>query len=194
MKKRVAKLYYGLGVLALLVVSVATMFVVTTGHNGAQASNTPSMAERDSTGQMKVDSVSEAALEQELSATDDKSHSKSDASAEMTDAKASSVTKNPLANVLKSGKPVLADFGRGTCIPCKMMQPILERLQKEYAGKVEILILDIGEYPVFSKEYHLMVIPTQIFFDSSGKEVNRHLGFMPEDEIVAQLKAMGVER
>ncbi|MEO0136781.1 MAG: thioredoxin domain-containing protein [candidate division WOR-3 bacterium] len=100
---------------------------------------------------------------------------------------------NPLSRALKSGRPVLADFGRGTCIPCKMMQPILEKLQKEYAGKAEILIIDVGEYASLARQYKIMMIPTQIFFDKSGKEVYRHQGFMPEQDIIAQLKKLGVE-
>ncbi|MEO0156263.1 MAG: thioredoxin domain-containing protein [candidate division WOR-3 bacterium] len=100
---------------------------------------------------------------------------------------------NPLSRALKSGRPVLADFGRGTCIPCKMMQPILEKLQKEYAGKAEILIIDVGEYASLARQYKIMMIPTQIFFDKSGKEVYRHQGFMPEQDIISQLKKLGVE-
>uniref|UniRef100_A0A7V1EI50 Thioredoxin n=1 Tax=candidate division WOR-3 bacterium TaxID=2052148 RepID=A0A7V1EI50_UNCW3 len=105
----------------------------------------------------------------------------------------SATADNPLSKALKSKRPVLADFGRGTCIPCKMMQPILEKLQKEYAGKAEVLIIDVGEYAALARKYKIMMIPTQIFFDPSGKEVYRHQGFMPEQDIIAQLKKMGVE-
>ena len=194
MGKIVKKLHYRIGVAVILAITVVSVLVLMTRNTSTQANRASPVIESDSIQQTKVDSVSEAVPGREVSTKDDKPSSDGDASAEPTDSKAASVKENPLANALRSGKPVLADFGRGTCIPCKMMQPILEKLQKEYAGKAEILILDIGEYPVFSKEYHLMVIPTQIFFDSSGEEVNRHLGFMPEDEIVAQLKVMGVER
>lgn len=100
---------------------------------------------------------------------------------------------NPLSKALKAGNPVVADFGRGTCIPCKMMQPILEKLQKEYAGKATILILDVGEYASLSRKYRIQLIPTQIFFDANSKEIYRHQGFMSEADIVAQLKKMGVE-
>lgn len=103
------------------------------------------------------------------------------------------VADNPLSMALKSRKAVVADFGRGTCIPCKMMQPILEKLQKDFAGKAEILILDVGEYASLSRKHRIMMIPTQIFFDAKGKEVHRHQGFMSEADIVAQLKRMGVE-
>ena len=188
------KLHYRIGAAVILVITVVSVLVLITRNTSTKVNTEPPLIESDSIQEMPVDSMSDEVLEQQLSATDDKPQSNGGSAAEPPDSKVPRVTKNPLANALKSGKPVLADFGRGTCIPCKMMQPILEKLQKEYAGKAEILILDIGEYPVLSKEYHLMVIPTQIFFDSSGKEVNRHLGFMPEDEIVAQLKVMGVER
>lgn len=66
-------------------------------------------------------------------------------------------------------------------------------MQKEYAGKAEILIIDVGEYQALVRKYKVMMIPTQLFFDSSGKEVFRHQGFMPEPDIVAKLKELGVE-
>ncbi len=100
---------------------------------------------------------------------------------------------NPLSKALKLGQPVVADFGRGTCMPCKMMEPILKKLQKDYEGKTSILILDVDEYASLSQKYGVRMIPTQIFFDANGKEVYRHQGFMPEEDIVAQLKKIGVE-
>lgn len=103
------------------------------------------------------------------------------------------VADNPLNRAFKEARPVVADFGRGTCIPCKMMQPILEKLEQEYMGKATILILDVGEYEVLARKHRIMMIPTQIFFDANGKEVYRHQGFMAETDIVAQLKKMGVE-
>jgi thioredoxin 1 len=100
---------------------------------------------------------------------------------------------NPLEKAFSKGLPVIADFGRGTCIPCKMMQPILEKLERDFKGKVSVLILDIREYSSLSQKYRITLIPTQIFFDASGEEVFRHRGFMPEEDIVSQLKKMGVE-
>ena len=100
---------------------------------------------------------------------------------------------NPLNNALKLGQPVVADFGRGTCMPCKMMEPILKKLEKEYQGRASILILDVDEYRSLSRKYRVMVIPTQVFFDSNGKEVYRHQGFMSEADIIAKLKELGVE-
>ncbi|MBE0433824.1 thioredoxin family protein [candidate division WOR-3 bacterium] len=103
------------------------------------------------------------------------------------------IADNPLSRALRTKRPVVADFGRGTCIPCKMMEPILKKLQKDYEGRAEILILDVGEYAALSRKYRIMMIPTQIFFDAGAKEIGRHQGFMSEADIVAQLKKMGVE-
>ena len=88
--------------------------------------------------------------------------------------------------------PRLVDLGRGVCIPCKMMAPILEELQEEYAGRAVIEIVDIGEHPGEATKYKIRVIPTQIFINSEGKEVFRHEGFMPKEDIEAKLKEMGV--
>ena len=97
---------------------------------------------------------------------------------------------NPLARALETGRPVLADFGKGTCIPCKMMQPILEELQDEYQGRAEILILDVREYPALTRRYSIRTIPTQIFFNASGQEVKRHVGFMDKEAMKEVLKEL----
>ena len=95
---------------------------------------------------------------------------------------------NPLSKALKTGRPVVADFGRGACVPCKMMEPILKELQKEYQGRAEVLILDVQEYSALTKKHSVRSIPTQIFFDASGQEIKRHVGFMSKEAIVEVLK------
>jgi len=99
---------------------------------------------------------------------------------------------NPLDRALQGGRPVLADFGRGTCIPCKMMKPILDRLARELQNNVHVLILDTGEYGYLARRYRIRVIPTQIFFDENGKELFRHEGFMSREDILAKLKELGM--
>ncbi len=101
---------------------------------------------------------------------------------------------NPLDRALATGRPVVADFGRGKCIPCKMMKPILDDLKDEYAGRAEILIIEIDKYPTVTQRVGIRAIPTQIFYDAEGNEVYRHQGFMPRDAIVEKLREMGVER
>jgi thioredoxin 1 len=89
--------------------------------------------------------------------------------------------------------PKLLDLGAGKCIPCKMMAPILEQLKKEYAGKLEVEFIDVWKNPDAGKPYAIKVIPTQIFFDASGKELFRHIGFYSMDDILAKWKELGVD-
>jgi len=91
------------------------------------------------------------------------------------------------------GMVTMVDLGAKKCIPCKMMAPILEKLEKVYAGRAAIVFLDVWEDPKPAHRFGIRGIPTQIFFDKEGKEVFRHLGFLSEEEIVRRLKDMGVK-
>lgn len=81
----------------------------------------------------------------------------------------------------------MVDLGADKCIPCKLMTPILKKLAAEYEGKAAIVFIDVWKNPDQAKKYGIRTIPTQIFFDESGKERYRHLGFMDENEIRKQL-------
>jgi len=91
------------------------------------------------------------------------------------------------------GMVTMVDLGAKKCIPCKMMAPILAKLEKEYAGRAAIVFLDVWEDSKPARRFGIRGIPTQIFFDKEGKEVFRHLGFLNEEEIVRRLKDMGVK-
>jgi thioredoxin 1 len=91
------------------------------------------------------------------------------------------------------GMITMVDLGAKKCIPCKMMAPILEKLEKEYAGRAAIVFLDVWEDAKPAHRFGISGIPTQIFFNKDGKEVFRHMGFLSEDEIVRRLKDMGVK-
>jgi thioredoxin 1 len=88
--------------------------------------------------------------------------------------------------------PRLVDLGAGKCIPCKMMAPILEDLKKTYAGRMEVVFIDVWEDPDAGKKYGINMIPTQIFYDAAGKELFRHEGFFGKDDILAKWKELGV--
>ncbi len=92
-----------------------------------------------------------------------------------------------------AGLPRLVDLGSVTCIPCKMMAPILENLKKEYAGRLSVEFYDVVQNPAVAKQYNMKLMPTQIFFDASGKELFRHEGFFAKDEILAKWKELGVD-
>ena len=91
-----------------------------------------------------------------------------------------------------TGMVTMIDLGAKKCIPCKMMAPILEKMEQRYKGKAAIVFIDVWEHPEQAKRFRIRSIPTQIFFDENGNEIYRHVGFMGEPDIVKQMKKMGV--
>jgi len=87
----------------------------------------------------------------------------------------------------------LVDLGAKKCIPCKMMAPILEELEKEFQGRAAVLFIDVWENPNATEQFGLRVIPTQIFYDAQGKEQFRHEGFLDKKTIVHIFQKLGVQ-
>jgi thioredoxin 1 len=93
----------------------------------------------------------------------------------------------------KAGLPRLVDLGADKCIPCKAMAPILKELKAEYAGRMDVEFIDVWKDPKAAKPYRIKLIPTQIFFDATGKERFRHQGFLGKEDILAKWKELGVD-
>jgi len=101
-------------------------------------------------------------------------------------------TAEDFAMALKSGRPVLVDFGSNSCIPCRQLRPILQEIKKEQEGKLEVLVIDVYKNQGLSSEYKIQLIPTLVFFDSKGKEMFRHQGFKPKAALMEELKKIGI--
>lgn len=89
--------------------------------------------------------------------------------------------------------PQFIELGSESCIPCKMMQPIIEELSREYKGQMIVKFIDVYKNPTIAQEYKIRAIPTQIFLSPEGKEVARHIGFLPREEILEIWKKAGYE-
>ncbi len=90
--------------------------------------------------------------------------------------------------VLKSTTPVIVDFWAPWCGPCKMVAPVLDKLAKEYSGKVVVAKVNTDDNPEWAQRYGVQGIPTMLFI-SGGKIVHRQVGALPERmlrETVAQ--------
>ncbi|MDD5826462.1 MAG: thioredoxin [Bacilli bacterium] len=72
---------------------------------------------------------------------------------------------------------VLVDFYANWCGPCKMLSPILEKLEE-----VKVLKVNVDENPELARKYGVMSIPCLILFDK-GKELKRNVGFIPENKL-----------
>jgi thioredoxin 1 len=108
------------------------------------------------------------------------------------DAQYKRMTDNPVDKARLSGKPTMVEFGAAGCVPCDMMQPILDKLKKKFPDTLNIVFLHVGENQVLAGRYGIQSIPVQAFFDADGKEVFRHTGFYLEEAVMTQLKKMGV--
>jgi thioredoxin 1 len=102
------------------------------------------------------------------------------------------LTKIPLQQSLQNGKPTLADFGWRNCIPCKKMKPVLEDLAEKQRGRLNVLIVEVYDHEDLTDQYLVKIIPTQILFDSKGKELVRHEGYWAPEDIAEQLKKVGI--
>ena len=98
----------------------------------------------------------------------------------------------PASTTAQANLPRLVDLGSTTCTSCKRMAPILQELKAELQGKVNVEFIDVAVKTEAADQYGIRAIPTQIFFDAAGKEVARHEGFMPREDLLAQLEKMGV--
>ena len=103
------------------------------------------------------------------------------------------IAENDVEVVNDSALPVLVDLGADKCVPCKMMMPILKELKSELRGVLKVEFIDVWKNPEMGREYRIRIIPTQIFYDSSGKELFRHEGFFSKEDILNKWKGLGVE-
>ena len=104
------------------------------------------------------------------------------------------MTEAPSATIEQAkALPRLVDLGADKCIPCKMMAPLLVELRSEYEGTLKVEFIDVWKNPDEAPKYGIKLIPTQIFFDASGKELFRHEGFYSKEDILAKWTELGVE-
>jgi thioredoxin 1 len=96
-------------------------------------------------------------------------------------------------NLPVKGMVTMIDLGAKKCIPCKMMAPIMEKMERKYEGKAAVVFIDVWEHREQAARFRVRAIPTQIFFNAVGEEVYRHVGFLAEKDIVSQLEKMGVK-
>jgi thioredoxin 1 len=88
------------------------------------------------------------------------------------------------------GQPALYEFGARWCIPCKEMQQVMADLKASHGDQVELRMVYVDEERPMFEQYKIVAIPTQVFLDASGKEVDRHLGALPKEEVIKKLQEL----
>lgn len=98
-----------------------------------------------------------------------------------------------LTQILASRKWTVIEFGGPTCVPCVKMQPVLADLQQQFGSRAQIRNFYVTQHPKEAQAHKIMVMPTQVVFDPTGKEVTRHIGYWPKDEFLAALAKVGLK-
>lgn len=99
----------------------------------------------------------------------------------------------PAAKPAPKALPRLLELGSTTCVPCKMMKPIIDELERDYKGQLKVEFVDVREDKSAAEKYKISSIPVQIFFDANGKEVFRHVGYYSKEDILAKFKELGIK-
>ena len=105
----------------------------------------------------------------------------------------SALDPSELAQILISRKWTVIEFGGPTCVPCMKMQPVLAEIQQSLGNRAQIRNFYVTQHPKEAQAHKIMVMPTQVVFDPSGKEVTRHIGYWPKDEFLAALAKAGLK-
>jgi thioredoxin 1 len=88
------------------------------------------------------------------------------------------------------GKPALYEFGAKTCIPCQQMKQVMADLKASHGNQVEFRMVYVDENRPMFGQYKIVAIPTQVFLNPEGKEVDRHLGALTKEEVLQKLKQL----
>ncbi len=77
--------------------------------------------------------------------------------------------------------PILLEFGRGWCIPCKYMKPILDDMARAYSGKAIVTTVDMDANKDLVRDFGIRMMPTQVFLTPDGKEFFRNEGTLERE-------------
>ena len=91
--------------------------------------------------------------------------------------------------VLNSDLPVLVDFFADWCAPCKMMEPWVEKVAKEYEGRIRVYKVNVDSNPMAAASYQVLNIPTLLIF-KNGAPISSVVGAVPYKTLVEKIDSI----
>lgn len=92
------------------------------------------------------------------------------------------VQKDEFEKIISESKPTIVDFFATWCGPCKMLSPILEKVEEDSKGEFNIVKIDVDESYDVAKKYGIMSVPTMIIF-KDGDEQEKIVGLRQKNQI-----------
>jgi len=96
-------------------------------------------------------------------------------------------------STLTQPKITFLELGSKTCIPCQQMEKVMDSISEKYGDQIEVIFHDVRKENKIAAKYKIKMIPTQVFLDENGKEIHRHVGFYPEEQIDGFLQKQGLK-
>ena len=81
----------------------------------------------------------------------------------------------------------VVDFFATWCGPCKMLAPVFQEVGNELDGKAQFYKVDIDQSLDIARQFNVSTVPTIIVF-KNGEPIERLVGFMPKDNLLAKIK------
>jgi thioredoxin len=88
-----------------------------------------------------------------------------------------------------SDLPVLVDFYATWCGPCQMMVPILDKVNNQLKGRLQVVKIDTDKYPQLASQYEIHALPTLVLF-KNGQPVERIEGVVPAEQLIQRLQVL----